>query len=360
MRVSLIVTTLLAESLAAPTDGMSESSSSLKTNTNETAPKTIDIKNQINARIIRMTRYSAAAYSTAFMPCKSPAGGVMIAKMEDKAFGTSLAINTNFNTAAAGYVARDDAFKEIVVVYKGSSYLSDFVQDGKFNQVPMDLKGVPKDDKVLVATGFQANVQALQDQVIPIVRSQLAMNPGYAIHITGHSLGGSMAAISSVQLKSAFPDAQILVTTQGEPRGGNKAFADRVDKLFPPETMTYIRATSTTDFVPQLPPVTNLGGGTYVHHSGEVWQSREANTPETTVICAGQEDPNCTDGNGSTTATIIPKEHIHYWGVLLASGDAVECGGKGGLGFTAPALLVSSLSSAKTPTPAMLARNSFI
>jgi predicted lipase len=57
-----------------------------------------------------------------------------------------------------------------------------------------------------VHSGFIRSYNSIADQVISLVGSQLDANPGYTVVSTGHSLGGSLASLAGVSLKSNFPD----------------------------------------------------------------------------------------------------------------------------------------------------------
>lgn len=97
--------------------------------------------------------------------------------------------------------------------------------------------------------------------------------------VTGHSLGGGIAAIAT----SSLVGLGLKVTetfTFGEPRNGDSEWAKYATSKMPDDK--YYRVTHGNDGVPQIPP-TLLG---YVHHGPEYFQSKEANnTAETTLKC---------------------------------------------------------------------------
>ncbi len=56
----------------------------------------------------------------------------------------------------------------------------------------------------------------------------LSENPNYKIVLTGHSLGGAMSRLTTffILYLKQFPGTQLELYTYGEPRSGNKGFAD--------------------------------------------------------------------------------------------------------------------------------------
>jgi predicted lipase len=91
------------------------------------------------------------------------------------------------------------------------------------------------------------------------------------IFISGHSLGGALALLASVDIKETLkPSNKITLYTYGQPRVGNQAWATYVYSLFP---NNYIRVTHADDAVPHMPP--RLVG--FKHAGNEVWFKNAAN-----------------------------------------------------------------------------------
>lgn len=108
---------------------------------------------------------------------------------------------------------------------------------------------------------------------------------GHSLTITGHSLGGGIAAIASTSLAEQF--GTVSTYTFGEPRNGDAAFAKYVTGLVPDSH--YFRTTHHNDGVPQIPPE-HLG---FVHHGPEYWQKAgDKNDASSTLEC----------GNNSTVS----------------------------------------------------------
>ena len=57
---------------------------------------------------------------------------------------------------------------------------------------------------------------SVANTVISTVRKELASRIDYKVVTTGHSLGGSLAALGAVSLKANFPEADITIYTYGK------------------------------------------------------------------------------------------------------------------------------------------------
>lgn len=78
---------------------------------------------------------------------------------------------------------------------------------------------------------------------------QMGNDPDVKIFITGHSLGGALACLASVELKIALPLQNVTVYTFGAPRVGNIAFGTYANVLIP----DYWHVVGTEDPVSRIP-----------------------------------------------------------------------------------------------------------
>uniref|UniRef100_A0A8R1IUE9 Lipase_3 domain-containing protein n=2 Tax=Caenorhabditis japonica TaxID=281687 RepID=A0A8R1IUE9_CAEJA len=141
--------------------------------------------------------------------------------------------------------------------------------------------------------------------------------PGYEIWVGGHSLGGSMAALASNYLvaNQLVKSSKIKLVTFGEPRTGNKEFADQHDALVP---FSY-RVIHRKDIVPHL-PLDGMDG--FHHHRNEIWYNNDMSTPDF-VECDEQEGRNCSDAE----LDWLIKDHHRYFGVYMYYYGARNCTG---------------------------------
>ncbi|RYO76066.1 hypothetical protein DL766_003791 [Monosporascus sp. MC13-8B] len=217
----------------------------------------------------QFTRYAALSAATYASTCPSPPFGVTITKQ----------IN-NKATNTQGFIARDDAAREVILAFRGTSNIQDFMIDLSEDLVPFNTTGVTNCEGCMAHEGFLKAWNSVAQESIDGVKAELAANSGYKVTVTGHSLGGSLASLATVSMLGSGID--VTTFTYGQPRTGNQAFADFVDQQAPQGKM--FRVTHANDGVPQVVSTSNG----YSHHSTEFWQ-KDAATAAGTFQCSGQE-----------------------------------------------------------------------
>lgn len=133
--------------------------------------------------------------------------------------------------------------------------------------------------------------------ITPYLEELIEKYPKYQLTLVGHSLGGALAALASLEYH--YRGWTPKVTTFGEPRVGNFALTQYFDRAFPtqkqPDTnSTYRRVTHAGDPVPLL-PISEWG---YRMHGGEIYMSKSDIPPVLTDLhaCVGDEDQACIAG----------------------------------------------------------------
>ncbi len=143
----------------------------------------------------------------------------------------------------------DDA----LVVFLGTHDRTGVLED-------LDCRFVPHPHAGYVHRGFNECWQSVRPVVERLLRG------AKTISITGHSLGGAMAVLASLDLPNVAE-----VVTFGQPRVGDQRFADAFDTSAPPLT----RYAYELDAVPWIPGY--LAGyrhcGAFRWHDGEQWQN---------------------------------------------------------------------------------------
>lgn len=123
------------------------------------------------------------------------------------------------NTDTTGIVARDDTTKTIVITFRGSQSLRNWLAN-----VQLLLKDVPEYcDGCQVHTGFHEAFLEGFPTVLAAFTSLKTENPGYRTVVTGHSLGGAIATITATELRRLGNEVDLY--TYGSPRVGNGVMA---------------------------------------------------------------------------------------------------------------------------------------
>ena len=169
-----------------------------------------------------------------------------------------------------------------------------------------------------VHAGFMKAWHETRPCIIPQLKALLQKYRDYQVTLVGHSLGGAIAALASLDFHSRGWSPQ--VTTFGEPRIGNEGLMKYIDKAFSSSTgdgnnnnkkgvandndddeskrreilTKYRRVTHYNDPVPLL-PLTEWG---YQMHAGEIYISKPELQPEVQDLryCHGDQDPHCIAG----------------------------------------------------------------
>ncbi|KAK1986535.1 lipase [Colletotrichum cereale] len=208
--------------------------------------------------------------------------------------------------------------KAIIVAFRGTYSISNTIID--LSTIPQEYVPYPSPDdggqppkepkhkceECTVHMGFLASWRQTRNLVVPELKKLREQYPDYPIHLVGHSLGGAVAMLASLELKVSFGWDNVVVTTFGEPKVGNQGLCDYVDEVFGLDNekdenlskRTYRRVTHADDPVPLL-PLTEWG---YKPHAGEYHISKADLSPslEDVIVCRGDSDARCiTKGDGS-------------------------------------------------------------
>ena len=183
-----------------------------------------------------------------------------------------------------------------------------------------------------VHSGFDGSWKRLRSGLIAALARAKLREPSFPVAITGHSLGGGIAALASAELlvgsggdiATASDDDGTrqppLYYTMGEPRVGNPTFAAAHGRAFATAGGRAHRVVNRRDIVPHLPPrkLVNLS---YHHIGTEVWLAPNGST----VTCDGSgEDPRCSDS--VPLGKWSPADHVAYYGLDAGACAAATAG----------------------------------
>ncbi|HVR11981.1 MAG TPA: lipase family protein [Thermoanaerobaculia bacterium] len=157
-----------------------------------------------------------------------------------------------------------------VVALRGTQSIQEWIEDATIVQIPVPLVWY-KDGKFQEAKanlGFVVIFGFLVDQILSAVNA--FANPNLPLYVTGHSLGGALAALAAPAinfLSSGYFGAGLVNRLQmssfAGPRPGDPIYADAYN-FFVPATF---RVVNLCDVVPILPP-TALAGYQYAQVGG--------------------------------------------------------------------------------------------
>ncbi|KAH8887421.1 lipase [Thozetella sp. PMI_491] len=210
-------------------------------------------------------------------------------------------------TDQQGYVTVDTVTSQIIVSFKGSHSVRNWITNLEFLFTDCDFVSDCK-----VHTGFANAWTEVESAVLAAVKSATAAHPTFKVITTGHSLGGAVATLGGAYLRKAGYSVDIY--TFGSPRVGNDAFADFVTAQAGAEN----RVTHLNDLVPRLPPLV-FG---YRHTSPEYWLSDGTATTtsygvDDIKVCTGNANTGC---NGSNLLFDVTA-HLYYFEEIAGCGS---------------------------------------
>lgn len=245
-------------------------------------------------------QHAAAAYCNAEGP--APGDSVSCGGECDAVMSDGATIVDNFqgsSTGIAGYVSVDDTRREIVFSTRGSHNIRNFITDVLFAK--RDCSEFTSGCKM--HKGFSDSWNEIKDAATSAIKEAQSANPGYKLVITGHSLGGAVAALGGAYLRKAGIACDIY--TFGAPRVGNDVFANFADG----QSGGLFRMTHIDDPVPRLPPMIF----SYRHSGPEYWLSnggamQDKYQPSDVKVCPGIAPIGCNAG----TFGFDILAHLHY------------------------------------------------
>ncbi|KAL8100333.1 lipase-like [Apium graveolens] len=218
-------------------------------------------------------------------------------------------------------VAKD--LNAIVIAFRGTqeSSIQNWIEDLYWKQLDCNYPGT---SDAMVHHGFYSAYHntTVRPGIINAVKSAKELYGDLQIMVTGHSMGGAMAAFCGLDLRINFGIQNVQVMTFGQPRIGNAAFASYYSELVPHTT----RVTNGHDMVPHLPPYFYLfPGKTYHHFPTEVWLHNlgfGTLVYQVETVCdSSGEDPTCSRSvSGSSIA-----DHLTYYGIEMGCDAEVAC-----------------------------------
>lgn len=228
---------------------------------------------------------------------------------------------------ATGYLAVDHTNKLIVLAFRGSHSLSNWISN-----INILFKDWSLCSGCRVHAGFLESWTATRNDVAAPLKAAVAANPGYPIVATGHSLGAAVATLAAAELRTQGYNVGLVSTkprcptmglavqetspvltrrqyTYGSPMVGNNAFATFVTN----QSGGNYRVTHANDIVPKLPGL--LFG--YRHVSPEYWITSATNVAVTAADVQVSTGTLNLNGNGGTVESSLD-DHGWYFNAISA------------------------------------------
>lgn len=136
--------------------------------------------------------------------------------------------------------ANDDV---VVVAFRGTQELKDW-----YSNLNVQLVGYEGSTEEYIHKGFYTAVQALYENVTDAIGDSMSGKKKTLI-VTGHSLGGAMAAVFSILFEDRSKEHVDLLVTFGQPLTFNSRLAKRVNEVF---RYRYRRVVNENDIVTRV------------------------------------------------------------------------------------------------------------
>ena len=191
---------------------------------------------------------------------------------------------------------------DIVVSFRGTDNLENWIKNLDFPKVT----SYPKCPTCKVHAGFWSAWLELQTEILEEVEYLAKLKPKAKIFVTGHSLGGALAALCAAELGAAEHSLGLPIEgvyTYGQPRVGNTAFHD----FYGLGEKVSWRITHWRDIVPHLP----FESWGFQHTSTEVFYTE--NNAQWLICDSTGEDGNCSDQFDFFSV----EDHRHYVNVSI-------------------------------------------
>lgn len=208
----------------------------------------------------------------------------------------------NHSTGAHGYVARFRG--QCLLVFRGSESAASWRKDIEsqvLTPIPPRLMAHGSCQNCKVGSGFLQQYLSLSPQLLAGLADLDCGDATSPLMLAGHSLGGALALLASLDLLVAgFHLAKVY--TFGQPRVGNHAFALAARAQLSQSSLPLYRVTRADDPVVYMPE-RKISFEAFYHAGAEIYYSKagtDCGADMCYTICddAVPEDPQCSIRNG--------------------------------------------------------------
>ena len=266
---------------------------------------------------LRLAEFAAISYSDVPRQCTArifPKDDYAIEKIILKACDDYY---YDYEKKCSAIIEKSDSHREIIVAIRGSTELEQ-VLDQILVVMPFCTVAFPTGGKVYQ---YFMNVNnKLYPEIKATLYDLLKTHPGYEVKVTGHSLGGTVASLTSALLihdKIVKPD-QLLLYTFGMPRVGDKVFALNHDRIVRYSWRVVRDGDLVTEFPPCLFGKCSSAKMPYHHGTKVLYTGSKMNMNSYYTICERHEDckPKSRRKRGSFISKLVNK-HVEYFGIRI-------------------------------------------
>ncbi|KAF2092227.1 alpha/beta-hydrolase [Saccharata proteae CBS 121410] len=245
-------------------------------------------------------QYSAAAY------CPSNSNGTNTKllcsvgncpRVEKANTTILLQFENSLLTDVTGYVAVDYTNELVVVAFRGSTSIRNYLADVDFPLILTDICVLCFAD-----SGFWTSWLEAREKILTAIKILSEEFPTYQIVTTGHSLGAAIADFAAAELRNDGYNVKLY--TYGSPRVGDLNISNHITK----QGQNW-RITHYNDPVPQLPPII-LG---FVHVSPEYWITSGNNATVTAEDIKGPINGSVNFSGNTGKVSLDIDAHLWYF-----------------------------------------------
>lgn len=142
------------------------------------------------------------------------------------------------------------------IIFRGTEKLTEWITNFKLTQTSYstssDIANLPvflneDNPKIMVHDGFLKLYSDIREKILKNITENYDENS--FICVSGHSLGGAIATITALDLKSLGYDNTVLYT-YASPRVGNYELSNHIDRV---SNLRHYRVINNVDIIPQMP-----------------------------------------------------------------------------------------------------------
>ena len=136
-------------------------------------------------------------------------------------------VSGNLMKGTQAYTSYDSDSGRIYVSIRGSSNIPNWIEN-----IDVARDSYAGCSGCSVHSGFKNAFNSLQASILANVKQLVSKYPLAEVYVTGHSLGGAIAALVALDLNNNAIRVHSFITFE-QPRVGNKAFANYFHIVFP-------------------------------------------------------------------------------------------------------------------------------